>query len=64
VTELRASPMVQAAGAAVANRGALSLPSTNPCDDGPAVGVLVDPATSFLELRYRASAPSSAKNLR
>jgi hypothetical protein len=42
------------------NRGALSFASPNRCDDGPALGALVDPATSFLELRYRASTSNLA----
>jgi hypothetical protein len=60
MTELRASPRVQNAGAALANRGALAFASPNPCDDGPAVAALLDPATSFLELRYRTSSPALA----
>jgi len=55
VTELRASPNAGAAGAALANRGALSFAGPNPCDDAPAVGAILDPATSHLELRYRTS---------
>jgi hypothetical protein len=58
VTELRASPIVDTAGLVLANRGALSFASPNPCDDGPAVDALLDSATSFLELRYRTSAPA------
>ena len=58
VTELRASALAASAGAALANRGGLSFASPAPCDDGPAAGALLDPATSFLELRYRSSAPA------
>jgi len=58
VTELRASPNAGVAGATLANRGALSFASPNPCDDAPATAALLDPATSFLELRYRTSTPA------
>jgi hypothetical protein len=56
VNELRASAMAQAAGAALANRGALSFASSDPCDDAPAVEAVLDPAACFLELRFRVSA--------
>jgi hypothetical protein len=60
VTELRSSPMAGATGTALSNRGALSFASPNPCDDAAAAGALVDPTTSFLELRYRAHGPPSS----
>ena len=59
VTELRASPRdPRAPAAALANRGALSFASADPCDDSVPAGAALEPAASFFELRYRTSTPA------